>query len=159
MCATKDEVNQFPNLPPDGKGKLGDRDLKVCRRVLFELYNQYPESMPFRNCSDLNFPEYLKIVKVPIALDVITERLDVNHPAQYASVEDFLRDVRRMFKNCYKVNKSGSEFYEHAKALEEILDKHLEEWLPHLAYDQTPTKSFNITATKAKRYLNGVIKS
>ncbi len=151
MCATKEEVQQFPNSPPDGKGQLGDRDLKVCRRVLFELYNRYPESMPFRDCSDLNFAEYREVIKNPIALDVIKERLDAERADQYGSVEEFLRDVRRIFRNCYRFHQPGSEFYGHAKALEEILDRHLEEWLPHLAYDQAPEKPFSITATKAKR--------
>ncbi len=151
MCATKDEVYQFPNRPPDGKGNLGDRDLKICRRILFELYNRYPESMAFRDCSDLNFPEYLEMIKQPIALDVIKERLDADSSDQYSSVEQFLRDVRRMFRNCYKFHQPHSEFYVHAKTLEERLDRHLENWLPHLAYDQTPSKPFSITATKAKR--------
>ena len=160
MCATKEEIHQFPNRPPsqDGKpGNLGDRDLKVCRRILFEMYNRYPESMPFRDCSDLNFPEYLEVIKQPIALDVIKERLDPEcdasgaHGGQYVSVEEFLRDVRRIFRNCYKFHRSDSEFYVHAKSLEERLDRHLEVWLPHLAYDQAPTKAFSITATKAKR--------
>ena len=30
----------------------------------------------FRDCSDLNFKEYLDIIKEPIALDVIKEKLD-----------------------------------------------------------------------------------
>ena len=32
MCQTKDEIDQFPNKKKRGCGKLGDRDLKVCRR-------------------------------------------------------------------------------------------------------------------------------
>merc|ERR1719237_1818333 len=42
-----------------------------------------------------------------------------------------------MFKNCYKFHPSHTEFYQHAKELEETLDKRLEEWLPDFAYDQT----------------------
>lgn len=34
----------------------------------------------FRECSDLNFKEYLDIIKEPIALDVIKEKLDRENP-------------------------------------------------------------------------------
>ena len=34
----------------------------------------------FRDCSDLNFKEYLDIIKEPIALDVIKEKLDRENP-------------------------------------------------------------------------------
>ena len=32
MCATPEEVNQFSNKKKRGQGKLGDKDLKICRR-------------------------------------------------------------------------------------------------------------------------------
>lgn len=34
----------------------------------------------FRDCSDLNFKEYLDVIKEPIALDVIKEKLDRENP-------------------------------------------------------------------------------
>ena len=89
MCATYDEIMQFSNKKKKDAGKLGDRDLKVCRKLLFMLYNQYPESMPFRDCSDLNFPDYLEKVEEPIALDVIKERLDIDNPEQVLSIPVF----------------------------------------------------------------------
>lgn len=135
MCATYDELMAFPNKRKKGGGKMGDRDLKVCRRLLFELYNQYPESVTFRDCSDLNFDEYLETIKEPIALDVIKERLDKDNPEMYASIPEFLSDVRRMFRNCYTFHSSDSQFYGHAKTLEEFLDRKLQYWMPEFAYD------------------------
>ena len=35
MCATYDEVQLFPNVPENGR--MGDRDYKTCRRLLFEM--------------------------------------------------------------------------------------------------------------------------
>ena len=46
---------------------------------------QYPESVMFRDCSDLNFKEYLDIIKEPIALDVIKEKLDRDNPEMVSS--------------------------------------------------------------------------
>ena len=134
MCATYDEIQQFPNKKGTA-GNLGDRDLKICRRLLFELYNKWPESVPFRDCGDLNFPEYLAVVKEPIALDVIKERLSADNPEQYESVAAFLKDLRRMFRNCFSFHSKDTEFYRHAKHLEETLDRELEIWMPDLAYD------------------------
>ena len=79
MCATHAEIQMFPNKQPKNGG-LGDRDLKTCRRILFELYNVWPQSIQFKDCSDLNFPEYLEVIKDPIALDTIKERLSPDHP-------------------------------------------------------------------------------
>ena len=79
MCATHAEVQMFPNKKPKNGG-LGDRDLKTCRRILFELYNEWPQSVQFKDCSDLNFKEYLDVIKEPIALDVIKERLSPDNP-------------------------------------------------------------------------------
>ena len=114
------------NKVKKGHGKLSDRDLKTCRRLLFEMYNMWPESVPFRDCGDLNFPAYLDKIKDPIALDVIKERLDEENPDQYCSVRDFVADLRKMFRNCFTFNLKESEIYKHAKKLEEKLDQLLQ---------------------------------
>lgn len=83
----------------------------------------WPESVPFRDCADLNFEAYLDKIKDPIALDVIKERLDEENPDQYFSVRDFVADLRKMFRNCFTFNLRESEIYKHAKKLEERLDQ------------------------------------
>ena len=90
------------------------------------MYNMWPESVPFRDCADLNFPAYLDKIKEPIALDVIKEMLDEENPQQYSSVRSFLADLRKMFRNCFTFNLKESEIYKHAKKLEDKLDKLLE---------------------------------
>jgi hypothetical protein len=39
MCSEPIEVNGLPNIP-EGKSKLGLRDLTICKRILFEMYNR-----------------------------------------------------------------------------------------------------------------------
>ncbi len=140
MCAEYDEIQQFSNKKPDGGG-LGQRDLMTCRRVLFELYNRWPQSVPFREAKDLNFAEYREVIKEPIALDTIKERLSPDNPERYATVEHFVRDVRKMFHNCKKFNASTSDFFQQAKDLEEVLDDCLQVWAPELAYDETVSEA------------------
>ena len=86
----------------------------------------WPESVPFRDVADLNFPAYLDKIKEPIALDVIKERLDEENPDQYAGTRAFLADLRKMFRNCFTFNVKESEIYKHARKLEDKLDKLLE---------------------------------
>ena len=45
-----------------------------------KFFLQYPESVMFRDCSDLNFKEYLDVIREPIAMDVIKEKLDRDNP-------------------------------------------------------------------------------
>ena len=89
----------------------------------------------FRDCSDLNFKEYLDIIKEPIALDVIQEKLDRDNPEMYGSIAEFLYDLRKMFRNCLKFHEKGTELYTHGKILEKHLDQFLEQWLPVYAYE------------------------
>ena len=55
-------------------------DLATIFDLLFRLFFQYPESVMFRDCTDLNFKEYLDVIKEPIALDIIKEKLDRDNP-------------------------------------------------------------------------------
>merc|ERR1712037_757771 len=123
-------MGSLPTKVRKGRGNLSERDLKLCRRLLLEMYQLWPESVPFRDCADLNFPQYLEKIKDPIALDVIKERLDEENPDQYSSVRDFVADLRKMFRNCFTFNLKESEIYKHAKKLEEKLDQLLQVWAP-----------------------------
>ncbi len=80
MCRTPEEIANFGSKKKVKKGEMSEADEKVCIRIMFELYNQYPESVAFRDCSDLNFEEYLAVIKEPIALDLIKEKLDRDNP-------------------------------------------------------------------------------
>lgn len=135
LCSSIDEILSLPTKLRKGRGNLSERDLKLCRRLLLEMYQLWPESVPFRDCADLNFPQYLEKIKDPIALDVIKERLDDENNDQYNSVRSFLADLRKMFRNCFLFNSRESEIYRHAKKLEEKLDQLLQMWLPEFAFD------------------------
>merc|ERR1712226_26414 len=75
MCKTYEEVQKYPNRARKGKENLGQRDLAICQRLLFEIYKVSPQSRTFRESSILNSKEYRKIIKQPIALDMIRKKL------------------------------------------------------------------------------------
>ena len=100
MCKSQDEIFSYSTNKKIPSNQLSEADQLMCIRILFELYNkvsldvlfcdyiwlsfssifQYPESVMFRDCTDLNFKEYLDVIKEPIALDIIKEKLDRDNP-------------------------------------------------------------------------------
>ena len=48
-------------------------------RLLFEVYNVYPESTSFKGVKALDFHQYRTVINKPIALDVIKSKLDIDH--------------------------------------------------------------------------------
>ena len=46
-----------------------------------------------------------------------------------------------MFWNCRKFHEKGTTWYDHARNLEEVLDKTLLVWLPEFAYDTYDPKA------------------
>ncbi|PKY29676.1 Bromodomain-containing protein, partial [Rhizophagus irregularis] len=60
------------------------------------------------------------IIKYPMDLFTINLKLKNN---QYTSLEEFEKDIRLIFRNCYKYNDIGSEIYCSGEALESDFNK------------------------------------
>ena len=43
----------------------------LARRLLLEMFNMWPESVPFRDVADLNFETYLAVIKVSGKLRIL----------------------------------------------------------------------------------------
>ena len=65
--------------------------------------------------SKQDYPDYYKMIKNPIAMDQIQKNIDKD---QYASIEDFKKDIQVMFSNCCSYNLPNSGIYLDAKRLE-----------------------------------------
>lgn len=107
------------------KKKKYELQLRFCQEVLKELqstknwqYNQY-----FLEPVDpvaLNIPTYFQIIKKPMDLRTVQNKLENN---VYEKAKDFEEDVRLIFKNCYKFNPEGEWVNTAGHRLEEIFDK------------------------------------
>ena len=74
-----------------GRGSLPDRDVKLCRRLLLEMYNLWPESVPFRDLADLKFEQYLQKIKVgAISTKHSSSELRVIRPNAHQGVSYFV---------------------------------------------------------------------
>ncbi|XP_050316343.1 E3 ubiquitin-protein ligase TRIM33 [Anthonomus grandis grandis] len=116
-------------------GELSVRERKIAERLVLELYCQYETSLPFREIIGPENVEYHQIIKKPIALDVIRQKLNWNTDSHYKTMEQLVRDVRLMFKNAYTFNPVDSQIYADAKTLEKFFDEQLEKFLPDYAYE------------------------
>ena len=57
-------------------------------------------------------PNYYKIIKQPMALNTVKQKLQLKHPEHYHSPGEFVADVRLVFSNCAKYNEvSGMCLY------------------------------------------------
>ncbi|KAK9448002.1 Bromodomain-containing protein [Limtongia smithiae] len=100
-------------------------ELKFCGTVLKELQSKKYEafSYPFLLPVDpvaLNCPTYFRIIKKPMDLSTIQQKLNNN---QYETGDEFEEDVRLMFRNCYKFNPESSPVNTMGRRLELVFEK------------------------------------
>jgi bromodomain-containing factor 1 len=92
------------------KSKKFATELKFCEEVLAEM--QKPKyaafSGPFSIPVDpvaLNIPNYFTVIKKPMDLSTVANKLK---EGSYGSANDFEKDVKQIFINCYKFNPAGN---------------------------------------------------
>jgi ATP-dependent helicase STH1/SNF2 len=73
------------------------------------------------------YADYYKLIKNPISLNMIAERVNTNY---YAAVEDFRRDVLLMVNNAKKYNVEGSDVYQDAVELQRVFEQALAQGSP-----------------------------
>ncbi|KAJ3132460.1 cat eye syndrome chromosome region, candidate 2, partial [Irineochytrium annulatum] len=94
-------------------------EMKRCQELIRAMsIHKFAE--PFLTAVDLSAaPNYLKIIKRPIDLSMIDQKLHCGH---YADVRDLLDDIDLMLDNCQLYNGPGSELFDFAKGLRAFVD-------------------------------------
>ncbi|KAI5799988.1 Bromodomain-containing protein [Geopyxis carbonaria] len=105
--------------------KQNAAELKFCDTILKELHKKcHAEyAFPFYAPVDpvaLNIPDYFKIVKKPMDLSTIQEKLKTN---SYEDSNEFEEDIRLMFNNCYKFNPQGQAVHQMGRRLEAVFEQ------------------------------------
>ncbi|RGB36680.1 Bromodomain-containing protein, partial [Rhizophagus diaphanus] len=85
--------------------------------ILHELKNT-SYANPFYKCIENDVKN--NIINHPMDLFTINLNLENN---QYTNLEDFEKDIRLIFCNCYTYNDVRSEIYSSGKALESIFNR------------------------------------
>lgn len=115
-------------------------ELRFCNQTVKELISKkhYNYNFPFLAPVDtvaLNIPNYAEVVKEPMDLGTIQTKLANN---QYENGDEFERDVRLVFKNCYAFNPEGTDVNMMGHRLESIFDK---KWVNRPVPQPTPANS------------------
>ncbi len=108
--------------------------LKFCEEVLKDLMSvkNWQANQYFMDPVDpvaLNIPTYFQIIKKPMDLKTVKQKLANN---EYEKAKDFEDDVRQIFKNCFKFNPEGDLVNASGHALEQLLNEKWatkEEWI------------------------------
>jgi len=94
---------------------------KFLEQALSDIMN-HPSAWPFLKPVDPNeVNDYYTVIKDPIDLQTIAERLAVKH--YYIAKEIFFADLRRICSNCRIYNSAMTQYYEAANEIEKVINK------------------------------------
>ncbi|VUZ48222.1 unnamed protein product [Hymenolepis diminuta] len=105
--------------------KVTTNQLEYIKKSVIPPLFKHKLAWPFVKPVDhkgLNLPDYPKIIRCPMDLGSIKQRLNL---AYYRRAEDCLRDLFSMFHNCYIFNKPGDDVVEMGQKLEELVREKL----------------------------------
>ncbi|QLQ80830.1 hypothetical protein HG537_0E01850 [Torulaspora globosa] len=114
----------YPYETRKPKSKKLQQAMKFCTSVIKELTSKKYASFnyPFLEPVDpvaMNLPTYFDYVKEPMDLGTVAKNLD---NWKYHTLEEFERDVRLVFENCYKFNPDGTIVNMMGHRLEDIFN-------------------------------------
>jgi ATP-dependent helicase STH1/SNF2 len=106
------------------------------------------------------YPDYYTIIKHPIAMDRIKKRI---HQGYYPSPKEFKADFIQMFDNARLYNVEGSEVYEDAVVLQQVLEREYQRHCPNdavqiLLEDRRDEESFPKSNTASPTSAAGPLK-
>ncbi|KAM8973919.1 transcription intermediary factor 1-alpha isoform 2-T2 [Pelodytes ibericus] len=97
-------------------------DQRRCERLLLYLFC-HEMSLAFQDPVPLTVPDYYRIIKRPMDLSAIKRKLQLNSSPNYARPEEFVSDIRLIFKNCLEFNEPESEVAKAGVKLEVYFDE------------------------------------
>lgn len=89
------------------------------------MVSQSPDTTPFilDNLSQLgndaspiyvqSIPEYKELIETPMDLSIVKSRLESKESPCYCSAEEFVKDVRLIFRNCAKYYQVWQDYTTH----------------------------------------------
>jgi len=93
--------------------------VQQCLETLFEAVSTQEDAWPFRQAvSRQDAPDYHEIVKNPVDLSMMRERLFKPEPRYYVTPDQLLADLYVMYENCRLYNPDTTVFWECATRLE-----------------------------------------
>uniref|UniRef100_A0A4W5LXX9 RING-type E3 ubiquitin transferase n=1 Tax=Hucho hucho TaxID=62062 RepID=A0A4W5LXX9_9TELE len=102
------EMEYEPDDEPRGEKDtseqgLSPEDQRRCERLLLNVFC-HELSEGFQEPVPPSIPNYYKIIKKPMDLTLVKQKLQLKHVQHYQSPIEFVSDVRLVFSNCAKYN-------------------------------------------------------
>ncbi|XP_053260561.1 transcription intermediary factor 1-alpha isoform X2 [Podarcis raffonei] len=120
----------------EGNMGLPPMDQRKCERLLLYLYC-HEMSLAFQDPVPPTVPDYYKIIKKPMDLSTIKNRLQLHHPL-YTKPEDVVADFRLIFQNCAEFNEPDSEVADAGMKLEAYFEELLKNLFPERKFPAQP---------------------
>lgn len=95
-----------------------------CQKAIIKL-RKHPYAWPFNQPVDpvaLNIPTYFDIIKHPMDLGTIQEKLETE---KYSNPEEFIQDVELVWNNCYTFNHPSHDISKMAATLSKLFNKNV----------------------------------
>lgn len=130
---TKPEMEYDCDDDPPGKKPdqgLNPEEQRRCERLLLYLFC-HELSVEFQEPVPSSVPNYYKIIKHPMDLNLVKQKLQRKHPQHYQSTKDFVYDVRLVFSNCATYNEADSEVAEVGRTVSLYFETKLAEVFPN----------------------------
>uniref|UniRef100_A0A6Q2ZD54 RING-type E3 ubiquitin transferase n=1 Tax=Esox lucius TaxID=8010 RepID=A0A6Q2ZD54_ESOLU len=160
FCRSLDspEMEYEPDDEPRNKEKsdqgLSPEDQRRCERLLLYVFC-HDLSEGFQEPVPPSIPNYYKIIKKPMDLTLVKQKLQLKHTQHYQSPKEFVSDVRLVFSNCAKYNEmsriiqvydeekqsnvqADSEVAEAGKAVSLYFEERLLEMYPGESFPEVP---------------------
>ncbi|KAE8452864.1 hypothetical protein EG329_013136 [Mollisiaceae sp. DMI_Dod_QoI] len=133
------------------KSKKHANELKFCEEILTELnkakYREFVSA--FQQPVDpvaLNIPHYFTIIKKPMDLGTMAQKL---REGAYTNAADFEKDMKQMLWNCFKFNPVGNPVHTWGKQLEELFNAQWARKDQYLA-DRSPPAASPVSAGESE---------
>uniref|UniRef100_A0A3B4TC67 E3 ubiquitin-protein ligase TRIM33 n=1 Tax=Seriola dumerili TaxID=41447 RepID=A0A3B4TC67_SERDU len=120
-----------------GEQNMNPEDQRRCERLLLYIFC-HELSVGFREPVPSSVPNYYKIIKQPMDLKKVKKKLQLRSSQYYQSTQEFVSDIRLVFKNCAKYNEVGSEMAISGKAVGLYFEEKLLEMFPGQSFPETP---------------------
>ncbi|XP_073506604.1 transcription intermediary factor 1-alpha isoform X1 [Phyllobates terribilis] len=91
-----------------GVAVMAPMDQRKCERILLYLFC-HEMSLPFQEPVPLTVPDYYRIIKKPMDLSHIKQKLQPSGALYYSRADEFVSDIRLIFRNCAEFNEPDSE--------------------------------------------------
>ncbi|XP_072915085.1 transcription intermediary factor 1-alpha-like isoform X2 [Hemitrygon akajei] len=130
-----------PEMPPV--------DQRKCENLLLSMYCD-EMSVAFQEPVPASVvPDYYKIIKKPMDMCTVKIKLQRQHAQHYQRAEDFVADIRLIFRNCEEFNEPDSEVAHAGRALEQYFETRLLTLFPDRLFPPLPLSKSDSERTKA----------